>query len=112
MGSVAYLGQEEPFLGIGLAAPSLTNTGDPVRDGRILFLRYGCAACHGLTGQGGAVGKDITDVRASVLSRQVRSGPSTMPAYSPDVLPDQDLEKIIAFLQAQAEKESSGGGER
>lgn len=97
---IIYVGQEYPFQGFQLADPGVAQTGDPVRDGAALFFRYGCAACHGLKGQGGAVGKDISDASPTRISRQVRKGPGTMPAFDPSVLPDSDVEKLIAFLQA------------
>jgi len=95
---IIYLGQEQPFGGLALADPSLANTGDPAQDGRALFFRYGCASCHGLKGQGAAVGKDISEASELRISRQVRAGPKTMPSFDPSVLPDSDLQKLIAFL--------------
>jgi len=95
---VIYLGEEHPFEGIGLADPRLASTGDPAQDGGVLFFGYGCASCHGLKGQGAAVGKDISEASELRISRQVRAGPKTMPSFDPSVLPDSDLQKLIAFL--------------
>lgn len=95
---IIYVGQEQPFEGIGLADPSVADTGDPAQDGRALFFRYGCASCHGLQGQGGPVGKDLSDASANRISRQVRKGPGTMPAFGAGILSDSDLQKLIAFL--------------
>lgn len=100
---IAYLGEEHPFEGLPLADPALAKSGDPVEEGRILFFRYGCASCHGLDGKGGAVGDDITDERGSTIARRVRKGPKTMPAFGLDVLPDEDLEKLITFLKSIGE---------
>ena len=100
---VIYLGEEHPFPGIGLADPSLASTGDPAQDGRILFFRYGCASCHGLNGQGQAVGKDLSKSDAEEISKEVRRGPKTMPAFEPETLPEADLEKLIAFLRSASE---------
>jgi len=102
---IARVGEEHPFEGLELADPQLATTGDPVQDGRILFFRYGCASCHGLKGQGGAVGKDLSGHRASTIMRRVRKGPKTMPAFDPSVLPDSDLEKLIAFLKSVSESD-------
>lgn len=98
---IAYVGAEHPFEGLPLADPSLALTGDPVQDGRALFFRYGCASCHGLKAQGGAVGPDLTDASASKIRREVRDGPKGMPAYSTSALSDEDLEKIISFLKSR-----------
>ena len=100
---VIYLGEEHPFEGIGLADPGLANTGDPAQDGRILFFRYGCASCHGLNGEGQAVGKDLSKSDAEEISQEVRRGPKTMPPFESGDLTDADLEKLIAFLQSTRE---------
>jgi len=100
---VIYLGEEHPFEGIGLADPRLASTGDPAQDGRVLFFGYGCASCHGLKGQGAAVGKDLSKADAEEISREVRRGPKTMPSFDLSVLSDADLEKLIAFLQSTRE---------
>jgi len=100
---IIYLGEEHPFEGIGLADPGLASTGDPAQDGRALFFGYGCASCHGLKGQGAAVGKDLSKSDAEEISKEVRRGPKTMPSFDPSVLSDVDLEKLIAFLKSEAE---------
>ena len=100
---IIYLGEEHPFEGIGLADPRLAGTGDPAQDGGVLFFGYGCASCHGLKGQGQAVGKDLSKSDAEEISKEVRRGPKTMPSFDPSVLSDVDLEKLIAFLKSKAE---------
>ena len=100
---IIYLGEEHPFEGIGLADPRLASTGDPAQDGRVLFFGYGCASCHGLKGQGAAVGKDLSKADAEEISKEVRRGPKTMPSFDPSVLPDSDLQKLIAFLKSTRE---------
>ncbi len=100
---VIYLGEDLPYDGFPLADPALASTGDPAQDGHALFFRYGCASCHGLKGQGTAVGKDISEASEVRISRKVRDGPKTMPSFDPSVLSDTDLEKLIAFLKSEAE---------
>ena len=97
---IAYVGEEHLFDGLGLADPSLAQTGDPAEDGRALFFRYGCASCHGLQGEGGAVGKDLSEANAEEISEKVRQGPKTMPAYESGTLSESDLEKLIVFLES------------
>ena len=97
---IAYVGDEYPFEGFGLADPRLASTGNPAQDGRALFFSYGCASCHGLNGQGGAVGQDLSEANAEEISEKVRQGPKTMPAYESGTLSESDLEKLIAFLES------------
>ena len=98
---IVYVGEEPPFEGLGLADPGLALTGDPAQDGGAFFFKYGCASCHGLKGQGAAVGPDLSDSSASKIEREVRDGPKGMPAYVSSALSDDDLQKIIAFLKSQ-----------
>lgn len=97
---IIRVGEEIPFSGIGLRDPGAANTGDPVIDGRALFFSYGCASCHGLQGQGSAVGKDLSKSDSEEIADEVRRGPKTMPAFEKEVLPDSDLEKLSAFLES------------
>ena len=98
---IAYVGEEYPFDGLGLADPELARTGDPVQDGRLLFFRYGCTSCHGFQGQGAVVGKDLEEASPSEIRREVRDGPEGMPAYVSSFLSDEDLEEIVAFLMSE-----------
>jgi len=100
---IIYLGEEHPFDGIPLADPGLASAGDPAQNGRVLFFGYGCASCHGLQGKGGAVGKNLSRANSEEISDNVRQGPKTMPAFDPSVLPDSDLQKLIAFLKSTRE---------
>jgi len=100
---IIYLGGDHPYDGFPLADPALASTGDPAQDGGVLFFGYGCASCHGLQGKGAAVGKDLSKADAEEISQQVRRGPKTMPSFDPSVLPDSDLQKLIAFLKSKAE---------
>jgi len=100
---IIYLGEDHPYDGFPLADPALASTGDPAQDGGVLFFGYGCASCHGLQGKGAAVGKDLSKADAEEISQQVRRGPKTMPSFDPSVLPDSDLQKLIAFLKSKAE---------
>jgi mono/diheme cytochrome c family protein len=97
---IAYVGQAHPFEGLPLANPRLAQTGDAVANGQALFFSYGCASCHGLKGQGQAVGKEISGDSALKITSKVREGPKTMPAFDATLLPDSDLQELIAFLQS------------
>ena len=98
---IIYVGQEQSFEGIPLADPRLAQTGDPAQDGRVLFFRYGCASCHGLQGQGAAVGTDLDtgEISDSDFERQVRKGPKGMPSFMEETLSADDLAKLYSFLE-------------
>lgn len=100
---IIYVGQDPPFEGFPLHDPRLADTGDPAQDGRVLFFANGCAACHGLNGEGAAVGKSISKSSAEEISQEVRRGPKTMPVYDTSVLSDSDVEKLVAFLKSANE---------
>ena len=99
---IIYVGEEIPFAGIGLADPWLVTDVDQSARGRLLFLSNSCAACHGLGGQGGVVGPDLDpgELTLSELRREARSGPKGMPNFMEEVISDDDLEAIYAFLEA------------
>lgn len=105
---ISRVGEEPPFEGVGLADPRLASTGDAAQDGKALFFQYGCASCHGLEGQGGAVGTDldIDDISRSEFGRDVRKGPKGMPSFLEETLTDEQLEKLYSFLESVAQKAS------
>ena len=99
---ISYVGEESPVEGLGLADPRLVTDADQVTRGRLLLLVYGCAMCHGLTGQGGVVGPalDLEELFLDDFRPLLRSGPGGMPAFTEEVLSDDDLDAIYAFLKA------------
>lgn len=98
---VARVGVEYPYLGPGLSDPALVDSGDVLQDGRLAFFEYGCAGCHGLSGNGAIVGPELRGEVGSQdrFAEDVREGPKNMPAYSSSTLSDEDLAKIHAFLK-------------
>jgi len=99
---VGYVGETVPFTGMGLAGPGPDTGADPVARGKLLFLGYGCATCHGLASQGGVVGPDL-DLEELFLDDfrpLLRDGPEGMPAFTEEILSDDDLDAIYAFLKA------------
>ena len=99
---ISYVGEEFPVEVIGLADPRLVTDADQVSRGRLLLLVYGCAMCHGLTGQGGVVGPalDLEELFLDDFRPLLRSGPGGMPAFTEEILSDDDLDAIYAFLKA------------
>lgn len=97
-----YLGEPANFEGLGLADPGQLAGADPVERGRLIFVGAGCVTCHGLDNRGGIVGPrlDLGDLTVSDLIQAARTGPRGMPAFTEEVLSDQDLEALYAFLEA------------
>ena len=74
--------------------------GDPTV-GQELFFANGCNICHGDTGRGG-IGPKIggTVLSLGQVLSQHRSPRDTMPAFSEDAVPEQDVAHIYAWLQS------------
>lgn len=98
---IAHLGDKYPYVGFGLNDESAAQTGEPITDGSVLYLKYGCAACHGLSGQGAVVGLPLVDEIGSFgsFSEDTREGPKGMPGYDEVTISEENLEKIYAFLK-------------
>ncbi len=98
---IAYIDTAFPYIGFGLEDESAANSGDPVADGGLLYFKYGCAACHGLNGQGAVVGPALVDEIGSFGSfgEDVREGPKGMPAYDEEMISEENLQKIHTYLK-------------
>ncbi len=86
----------------GLTAGDLAQTSNEL-DGRQLYVQAGCASCHSVGGDVGAVGGSIVgeDAPRSVQSLidEIREGPKGMPAFSEGTLTEAEIEKIFDYLQ-------------
>jgi mono/diheme cytochrome c family protein len=79
-------------------------TGDPVK-GKRIYLAVGCFECHGRAGQGGrfnypAPALAQIELPAESFIAFLRAAPNDMPAFSADVLSDQDAADIHAYLRS------------
>jgi mono/diheme cytochrome c family protein len=72
--------------------------------GKILFTqKYGCYQCHGTAGQGSSItGPKLAPdpIPYEALSAFVRGSAREMPPYREQVLPNEDLQDIYAYLQS------------
>ena len=68
--------------------------------GKQAFTKYGCWQCHGTVGQGGAAGPKIAPdpLPLEAMSAFIRNSNRTMPPYREQVLPNEDLADIHAYL--------------
>ena len=95
------------------AAPQDDPAGDAV-NGKRVYLADGCFECHGRAGQGGAMNYPTPALAQLELPVEsfvafLRAAPNDMPAYSADVLSDQDATDIYAFLQSLAGTQAGEG---
>ncbi len=100
----AAFGRALVLLALGLApvAGSAQEAADEtVREGRALFESQQCWQCHGYEGQGGVAGVRIapTLYPFEAFARLVRHT-NLMPAYSPNVLSDDQLRLIFAYVSS------------
>jgi ubiquinol-cytochrome c reductase cytochrome c subunit len=76
--------------------------------GRVLFNEH-CAACHRTTGTGGVAGEGVTVLPARGLDEvaiwsATRIGPFGMPAFSEEIISDDDLASIAAAVKKMDEE--------
>ena len=71
-------------------------------NGKRVFMRAGCWQCHGTVGQGGVTGPKLAPdpLPFDALSTFVRSTNRAMPAYREQILSNDDLADIYAYLQS------------
>lgn len=72
---------------------------EKAKEGYEIYRRVGCASCHGDQGEGG-VGPALAGHTPEQVRRQVRNPVGNMPRFSQEQVSDQDLEKIIAFVES------------
>jgi ubiquinol-cytochrome c reductase cytochrome c subunit len=103
---VAYVSS----LGQGPAIPQVVTGAGNLSNGRELFTAN-CAACHGATGAGGAVGGNFVapplyQADAQTVGEAVVSGPGPMPVFnfSPD-----DLNSLVAYVESLKNPPHPGG---
>ena len=71
--------------------------------GKQNFMKYGCWQCHGTIGQGSPVSgpKLAPDpIPLEAMSSFIRSSRRAMPPYRVEVLPEDDLADIHAYLSS------------
>jgi len=70
--------------------------------GKSAFIQHGCWQCHGTQGQGGVTGPKLAPdpLAAEVFTAFVRTSNRAMPPFSEEILPNDDLADIHAYLQS------------
>jgi mono/diheme cytochrome c family protein len=83
-------------------AGSLAAAQGNVEKGKTLWIKDGCYSCHGTDGHGG-VGPKLAPkpMAAAAFIAIVRHPPASgMPTFSAKVLPDADLNDMLAYLRS------------
>jgi mono/diheme cytochrome c family protein len=95
----------------GLASQTLTPTAPAAAaagdsdNGKRIFVKYGCAECHGREGQGAPLsGPRIAPAPLPLAGfvKYVRSPTGQMPPYTEKVVTNQELTDMRAFLLSRA----------
>jgi ubiquinol-cytochrome c reductase cytochrome c subunit len=86
----------------GLLACETAALAASAEHGKAAFMRAGCWQCHGTAGQGSIAGPKLAPdpMPFETLSAFVRSSPRAMPPFREEVLSDEDLADIYAYLQS------------
>ena len=84
-------------------------------EGKALYQKFGCAACHGPNGEGGAgPALNREELPADELAGVIRNGKGTMLGYRSDMISDAELAALVRHVQAigRGEIEAGSGLER
>ncbi|MBK6329022.1 MAG: cytochrome c [Bacteroidetes bacterium] len=76
------------------------STNDTNHDGKLIWQKYNCGACHQIYGLGGYLGPDLTNEYAkrseAFIIAFIKNGNNTMPQFD---LTDQELHSLMQFLK-------------
>ena len=80
---------------------AVSTTAHAEDEARAAYEAYGCYQCHGFSGHGGAAGPKLAPepLPFEAFAEIVRRPPNRMPAYSPDVLSGDTLERIYKYVE-------------
>ncbi len=86
-----------------LAAAQRSQPKGNADSGRAVYIKDGCAQCHGREAQGGGSGPRLgPDPWAwEQFARYVRQPRGEMPPYGPKILSDQELADMYAYVQSR-----------
>jgi ubiquinol-cytochrome c reductase cytochrome c subunit len=97
------------LLALAACAASIAGQGSAdaasAEKGKAAFIQHGCWQCHGFAGEGSLAtsnGKVIarTDMQLDRFKSFVRTTNGAMPPYRPEILSDEDIDDIYAYLQS------------
>lgn len=110
---VAYVASLGTPAAQGPGIPDVDPGAGDLQRGRRLFLEN-CAACHGISATGDAVGEDavapsLRNLDATVIAEAPLVGPGVMPRFD-DVLGPDDLDSIVRYVQSTESGQGAHAG--
>ena len=109
---VAYVESLDP--GTGPEIPDIEGWEEADLSHGLELFTQNCAACHGPTAQGIAVGqRDVSstlDVTEPIeIAQAIRSGPGVMPRFLEDTMSEEDVLAVTAWVMDLRDREAPGG---
>jgi ubiquinol-cytochrome c reductase cytochrome c subunit len=106
---VAYVAS----LGDGPELPDVDIEGADLAEGGLVY-RANCQACHSASGSGGALSYGraaprLADATPTQVGAAVRTGPGEMPVFGSDIVTDDDLDDLAAYVEYLRSPEDPGG---
>ncbi len=89
-------------LAAGLVLGQASALAASAEKGKVAFIKNGCWQCHGERGQGGVTGFKLAPdpIPFETLQTFVRTTNRNMPPYREEILSNDDLADIYAYLQS------------
>jgi ubiquinol-cytochrome c reductase cytochrome c subunit len=87
---------------VAVSGQAPARAGD-IEKGKTLYAKNGCAACHGLEGQGAPTSgpRIAPPLPLEAFVKYIRSPRNQMPPYTAKVMSDEELMHVRAFLAAR-----------
>lgn len=106
---VAYVAS----LGDGPELPDVDIDGADLAEGGLVY-RANCQACHSASGSGGALSYGqaaprLASATPAQVGAAVRIGPGEMPVFGSDIVSDQDLDDLSAYVRYLERPDDPGG---
>ena len=78
------------------------STNDTNHDGKLIWQKYNCGACHQIYGLGGYLGPDLTNIYSrskqneGYIKSVIQTGVRQMPAFN---MSDNEMTALLAYLK-------------
>ena len=100
-------------LGDGPELPEVDVEDTDLAEGGLVY-RANCQACHSASGSGGALSYGeaaprLADATPRQVGAAVRTGPGEMPVFGPDIITDDELADVAAYVRYLEKPDDPGG---